>query len=171
MTNRIPQFRPILHAAHMVSDVLREELADSGATAAQCRVLDVIDLLENPVPARVGEALDLTASAMSQMVKRLRKAQLIEQSRRKEGRAYSEPLLLSEKGEALLKNSRRAWDDMEKRLIEIVGEDALTQMFRTSVDIIEGLGSKTPFPKHRHLSTDQDDAQNVHVLKRASESR
>lgn len=157
MKDRIPQFHPVLHAAQLIGEKLREELADSSGTPTQGRVLDVIDRLENPVPARVGEALDLTASAMSQMVKRLRSAQLIEPSARKEGRAYSEPLILTETGKTVLRSAREAWKRVERQLIEIIGQDAMESMFHSSYDIVLGLGAKPPFPREIHLLDKQDD--------------
>lgn len=161
MSNRIPQFHPILHAANLIADKLRDDLADFGGTSTQGRVLDVIDRLENPVPARVGEALGLTASAMSQMVKRLRSAQLIEPAARKEGRAYSEPLVLSESGRAFMSKTRLAWANIEKELIDIVGENALETMFHTSFDIIQGLGVTPPFPRDLHLEESLDEPTNA----------
>jgi len=157
MEHRIPKFRLVLHAAQMVTDKLREELAEFGGTATQGRVLDVIDRLDDPVPARVGEVLNLTASAMSQMVKRLRSAQLIEPSSRAGGRAYSEHLVLSQTGETFLGKARQAWARIEQDLDELVGEDAMEAMFRTSYDIIEGLGATPPFPKNMHLARRRDD--------------
>ena len=152
MTDRIPQFHPILHAANLIAERLRENLADFGGTSTQGRVLDVIDRLENPVPARVGEALGLTASAMSQMVQRLRSAKLIEPSQRKQGRAYFEHLVLSESGVAFLKHTRQAWDEIEQELVDLIGEEALEAMFLTSFDIVQGLGAEPPFPKELHLA-------------------
>ena len=157
MSDRIPQFHPILHAANLISEKLREELADFGGTSTQGRVLDVIDRLENPVPARVGEALGLTASAMSQMVKRLRSAKLIEPSQRKQGRAYSEHLVLSESGVAFLQLTRQAWDKIEQELVDLIGEEALATMFHTSYDIVQGLGANPPFPRQLHLANYQED--------------
>jgi len=155
MADRIPQFHPILHAANLIAEKLREDLADSGGTSTQGRVLDVIDRLDNPVPARVGEALGLTASAMSQMVQRLRSAELIEPSQRKEGRAYSEHLVLSESGVVFLQHTQQAWDNIERELIDLIGEDALETMFHTSVDIVQGLGANPPFSKQAHLKLEQ----------------
>jgi DNA-binding MarR family transcriptional regulator len=157
MTDRTPQFHPILHAAQIISDKLREDLAGFGGTSTQGRVLDVIDRLANPVPARVGEALSLTASAMSQMVQRLRKAGLIEPSARTQGRAYSEQLVLSPSGKDFLRQTRQSWDKIEQELIDIVGEDALANMFHTSYDIIQGLGAHPPLPRHIHLAKKRDD--------------
>lgn len=151
MTDRIPQFHPILHAAQLIGEKLREDFALSGGTPTQGRVLDIIDRLENPVPARVGEALDLTASAMSQMIKRLRKAGLIEPSSRTKGRAYFEPLVLSDTGIAVLRHAQEAWDRVEQQLIEIIGQDAMESMFHSSYDIVLGLGSEPPFPREIHL--------------------
>lgn len=158
MSDRIPQFHPILHAANLIAERLREDLADFGGTSTQGRVLDVIDRLENPVPARIGEALGLTASAMSQMVQRLRSAKLIEPSQRKQGRAYSEHLVLSESGVAFLQRTRQAWDEIEQEIIDLIGEEALAAMFHTSFDIVQGLGSSPPFPRELHLANDQEDA-------------
>lgn len=156
MAQRIPQLHPILHAAQLISDKLREDLIGSGGTAVQGRVLDVIDRLEKPVPARVGEALGLTAAAMSQMVKRLRKAGLIEPSLRTTGRAYAEPLVLSPSGQAFLQHARKTWEQIERDLIEIVGAQALTTMFHTSFDIVQGLGAEPPFPRQLHLAPPHD---------------
>ncbi|MBX2885355.1 MAG: MarR family winged helix-turn-helix transcriptional regulator [Granulosicoccus sp.] len=170
MPDRIPQFHPILHAANLISEKLREDLADFGGTSTQGRVLDVIDRLENPVPARVGEALGLTASAMSQMVGRLRSAQLIEPSQRKEGRAYSEHLVLSEGGADFLQHTRQAWDEIEQELIDLIGEEALETMFHTSFDIVQGLGANPPFPRHLHLARDQEEppeSTNAEMTKRS----
>lgn len=157
MVDRIPQFHPILHAAQLIEDKLRKDLAGSGGTSTQGRVLDVIDRLENPLPARVGEALGLTASAMSQMVQRLRNARLIEPPIRTEGRAYSEPLVLSQDGKAFLRHTRQTWDQIEQELVEIIGAEALASMFHTSYDIVQGLGSNPPFARHLHLAAGQDD--------------
>jgi DNA-binding MarR family transcriptional regulator len=157
MVDRIPQFHPILHAAQIISDKLREDLAGFGGTSTQGRVLDVIDRLEDPVPARVGEALSLTASAMSQMVQRLRKAGLIEPSARTQGRAYSEQLVLSANGKDFLHKTRQSWDQIEQDLLEIVGEDALANMFHTSYDIVQGLGAHPPFPRDIHSAKKRDD--------------
>ena len=157
MVDRVPQFRLVLHAAQLIADRLREDLADSGGTATQGRVLDVIDRLEDPVPARVGEALSLTASAMSQMVKRLRSAQLIEPSSRTTRRAYSEQLVLSRSGQVFLDKARQAWNQIERDLVEIVGEDALEVLFHTSYDIVLALGAAPPFSRESHLTKREDD--------------
>lgn len=157
MTKRIPIFHPILHAATLIAEKLREDLAGSGGTSTQGRVLDVIDRLENPVPARVGEALGLTASAMSQMVKRLREAKLIEPQLRTKGRAYSEQLVLSQSGKDFLLRTRQSWHQIEQDLVDLVGEDALTAMFHVSFDIVQGLGANPPFPRELHLADTQAD--------------
>ena len=158
MTHRIPQFHPFLHAAQLITDRLRLDLAGLGGTSVQGRVLDVIARLESPSPARVGEALGLTASAMSQMVQRLRKARLIEESRKTKGRAYSENLVLSQDGEEFLRQTREVWTRMEQELVGLIGKDALTAMFHTSYDIVQGLGENPPFPRHLHLPVSEDDS-------------
>jgi DNA-binding MarR family transcriptional regulator len=153
MKGALPRFHPVLHAARLISEKLQSDLANFEVTATQGRVLNVIDRLNDPVPARVGAALNLTASAMSQMVKRLRAAQLIEPSSQTNSRAYAQPLVLSETGKSMLRQVRHAEAQLDQHLVEIIGEKALIALSLTSHDIIQGLGDKPPFPKPHRTRT------------------
>ncbi len=82
---------------------------------------------------------------------------LSEPAIRTEGRPYSEPLALTENGEAFLKHTRQTWRQIEQNLIEITGAETLAGIFHSSYDIVQGLGANPPFSGHLHLAKGQDD--------------
>jgi len=133
----------LLHTATLVEEKLREQLAQSGVSPRQARVLDALAHLETASQAQLARLSSLTAASMSTMTARLLNAGYISRIPHPH-EARSNVLSLTPEGRSKLEEIQAAWNDTDQMIVDLLGEAQAAQLFTSLHALRDALGGKTP---------------------------
>lgn len=122
MTNRPYKLQPLIHAARLVEDRLREELAPIGIGPRKARVMNVLHLMGSASQVELARDFEVSAASMSTMTSRLIAGGFIARTVDEDGPRRIR-LELTPKGEALIGPINEAWRRVDAMIEEAIGED------------------------------------------------
>lgn len=120
MTEKRVLFHPILHAAALLEDRLRERLAPLGITPRQARILVALDRMGSASQVRLIEKFQVKAASMSTMTARLIANGYVERQLSVEDKRTN-VLALTAEGRAFLQEIFKSWDDIDDFIISTLG--------------------------------------------------
>lgn len=143
MLTKRHNFHLHLHFAHLVEERLRVRLAPLGVHPRQARVLDLLDRLGQASQVKLARELGLTAASMSTMASRLLAANLIERQV-DEHELRSNVLRLSKHGHSLLKQIYHEWDEIDRQISEVIGDEQADIIASLTLRLRDAFGGSTP---------------------------
>lgn len=138
------QFHAVLHAADLVEERLREQLAPFDIRPKQARVLSALDILGAVSQVELARRINVTAGSMSTMVTRLEKLGLITRTRHPDERR-SDVLSLTKTGESHLKDIHLTWKEMDEHIETAIGRDKCLMLAELSEELRMALGGRVPW--------------------------
>lgn len=140
MSERPILFHPILHAAAVLEERLRERLAPLGITPRQARILVALDRLGAASQAVLADEFQVKAASMSTMTSRLIANGFINrQMSVADKRANA--LELTEDGRAFLKEVHRAWGDIDGIIEQVMGTEVARAHSKQALKLLDALNS------------------------------
>lgn len=120
MTEKHVLFHPILHAATLLEDRLRERLAPLGITPRQARVLVALDRMGSASQVQLVEEFQIKPASMSTMTVRLIANGYVKRQISGEDKRTN-VLVLTDEGRAFLKEIYKSWGDIDAFIIKTLG--------------------------------------------------
>lgn len=135
-------FHPVLHAAHLIEELVRRELGSLGLQPRQARIIFAIGQFEPLSQAALAKAFDVSRASMTVMIERLVRDELVE---RYVAINQKRPLVrLSEAGAALLPSIEAAWTRVDVALSERLGSELQHFLGVTALQARDALGGRAP---------------------------
>ncbi|MGZ2258759.1 MarR family winged helix-turn-helix transcriptional regulator [Roseobacter sp. A03A-229] len=143
MKKRKYLLHPMLHSADLIEDRLRRQLSPLGVRPRQARVLNALDRMGEASQVELTRAFDITAASMSTMTDRLLAAGLIYR-RIDPAERRTHILGLTKKGATLLDEIRAAWGEIDRIIIEAIGEEEANALADKATRLRVALGGEIP---------------------------
>jgi len=137
------RFHALLHACHLLDEILRENLQPLDILPRQARVLDALERMGSASQVELAREFDITAGSMSTMVSRLEKRGLIQRSRHPDERRC-DVLGLSEAGRSQLEAIHRNWEAIDSCIDTAIGREKAEQLAELTTELRQALGGKIP---------------------------
>ena len=134
------KFHYLLHSADLVQDLLRVQLAPFEVSPHQARVIKTLDRLGPVSQIDLAREIGITAASMSTMTARLIALDLI-RIEKDPSDAKRNVIILTGKGNALLRKIDRVWANVDALLKEKLGAKnfgLLAELTRTLRDSLDG---------------------------------
>jgi DNA-binding MarR family transcriptional regulator len=112
----------------VVTNIYDESLRSLDVKVSQINILVAAALMGTAKPADVCEHLHLDVSTLSRNVERMKARGWLEVVPAEDGR--SQPFRLTHQGRKLLEQAIPAWDEAQKQVKELLGNDILNQLNR-----------------------------------------
>lgn len=118
------KLHPVLHAADLLEESLRERLAPLGVKPRQARILNVLNLMGSASQADLAREFNISAASVSTMTARLISSGFVSRRVDSEEPRRNE-LSLTGKGKALIEGINNAWMEVDTMMDQLIGaEDA-----------------------------------------------
>lgn len=138
-----PGFQLLTHISHLLDDRLRELLKPLDIHAGQARVIHALGRMGTASQRDLAREFNIAPASMSQMTKRLISGGFIQvQSDPNDKRASI--LSLTEKGDLLLEDVFAVWQQVDRIVMDAIGQDDAEQFFAQSMRLRNALGGRTP---------------------------
>ena len=135
-------FHPILHAAHLIEERLRAELAACRLQPRQARILFAIDTQGPISQADLARAFDVSAPSMTVMVGRLVRDGLVVASPVAGGKR--QVLALSTTGRRLIPEIEQAWSAVDELIRQELGSGPAEALSTAALQARDALGGRAP---------------------------
>ncbi|MFO6446119.1 MarR family winged helix-turn-helix transcriptional regulator [Erythrobacter sp. NE805] len=135
-------FHPVLHAAHLIEDMVRKELGCTGLQPRQARIIVAIGGSGPISQAALAKAFAVSRPSMTVMIERLVREGLVDRQHA-EGRKRS-LVRLSDSGAALVPKIEQAWSRVEDALREILGPELQHGLGGAALRARDALGGRAP---------------------------
>ncbi|WP_197078397.1 MarR family transcriptional regulator [Hoeflea sp. IMCC20628] len=122
---------------------LRLRLADLDIPPRQARILDALGRMQKASQAELAREFDLTPASMSTMTGRLLQAGYILRTPHPD-EARSNVLQLSDKGRGLLAEVHRAWSEIDRMIVDTMGQEHAAHLAGLTLELRDTLGGRGP---------------------------
>lgn len=131
-------FHPILHAATLLEDRLRDRLAPLGITPRQARILVALERMGSASQVALSDEFQVKAASMSTMTARLiSNGYVCRQMSDKDNR--TNVLELTDEGRAFLNEIFQAWTDIDVFITETLGDDEAEKYSKAALKLKHAL--------------------------------
>ena len=137
------KFHSLLHAADLLYDYLRTQLAPLEVSPQQARVVMALNRLGEMSQIDLAREFDIAAASMSTMTARLIALDLIS-SRKDPLNAKRNIVDLTKQGKALVDDIDRAWASVDDHMLEKMGEKDSSQLTALALSLRDALGGRRP---------------------------
>lgn len=147
------KLHPLLHAADLVEERLRIQLAPLGIRPRQARILNALNRMGTASQIDLAREFDVSAPSMSTMTARLIAAGLISRSPDPQ-ELRSNVLSLTKSGRSKLNDIRKAWHEVDRIIDRAIGPEKADALATLTVELRDALGGRVPGvrPIHRKQS-------------------
>jgi DNA-binding MarR family transcriptional regulator len=135
-------FHPLLHAAHLLESELRQGLGATGLQPRQARLLVAVGEHQPISQAALATAFAVSAASMSVMVVRMERDGLL--IRHGDDGGFRTAISLTDRGVAELPRIKTAWEQVDERLREAMGEENAKRLSRLALTLRSALGGSAP---------------------------
>lgn len=132
-----------LFFAHLLEERLRSRFVPIGIHPRQARILDALDWMGKASQVELAREFDLSAASMSTMTSRLLTAELVERDV-DEQEHRSHVLTLTALGKSLLTQIHREWRQIDREIIELIGEEDADRFAVFSLQLLRAFGGSPP---------------------------
>lgn len=133
----------LLHAADLVEDLLRHELAPLGIRPRQARIVQSLAQVGQASQVELARAFHVSPASMSTMTARLVSAGFI--TRRSDpNESRTNVLGLSDKGRGLLEQIRAAWGRVDATIDAAIGAEDAAALSNLTFRLRNALGGRPP---------------------------
>lgn len=133
----------LLHAADMVEERLREQLAPLQVRPRQARIIAALNKMGPVSQVALAREFNITAASMSTMTSRLIAAGFIERKEDPEERR-SNLLTLTTKGKGLLDDIIDAWRTVDTIIEDAIGSTQADELAKLTHNLRDALGGHVP---------------------------
>ena len=141
MPNRLYKLQPLIHAARLLEDRLREELAPIGIGPRKARVMNVLHLMGSASQAELVREFDISAASMSTMTSRLIAGGFVQRTIDDDASGRVQ-LSLTEMGAGLIDQIHEAWLRVDRVMEEAIGEGKAHELATLSGELRNAMGGE-----------------------------
>ncbi|WP_458789742.1 MarR family winged helix-turn-helix transcriptional regulator [Yoonia sp. MH D7] len=143
MVRKSRNFHYLLHAADLVEQHLRQQLAPLGIGPRQARILDAIAMLEPVSQVRLARAFSVTPASISTMTGRLLTAGLIARETNPD-QPKSNLVRLTDLGREHISRINDIWSEIDAMIVAKIGEAETEILTRVTHKLRNEMGGVSP---------------------------
>lgn len=141
------KFHSLLHAADLVEDRLRVQLAPLGIRPRQARILNALRRMGTASQVELASEFNVTAGSMSTMIARLMAMNLVSRTKAPE-ELRTDVLQLTPQGLTLLKKIHTVWRQINTMLEDALGQEKADMLGVLTSELKFALGGHIPGQKN-----------------------